>query len=169
MIAAFDVCYCKDGTAQVAAVVFKGFSDETPYARYIKMLEKMEDYVPGSFYKRELPCIISLYSDIREEIDTIVLDGYVFLGERPGLGALLAKELGPHLVIVGVAKTFFEGSRPVEVFRGKSHKPLYVTASGLEPGVAAQHILSMHGKHRMPELLKEVDRLSKLKQSGIHS
>lgn len=33
-------------------------------------------YEPGSFYKRELPCILSLLKDIYKQLDAIVIDGY---------------------------------------------------------------------------------------------
>ncbi|PKN30756.1 MAG: endonuclease V, partial [Deltaproteobacteria bacterium HGW-Deltaproteobacteria-21] len=48
-----------------------------------------------------------------------------------------------------------------EVFRGRSKSPLYVTAAGMDPSEAAGHIRSMHGGHRIPTLLKQVDRLSR--------
>lgn len=62
-------------------------------------------------------------------------------------------------ISLGVAKTAFKGSKTeLEVFRGKSEKPLYVTAVGVEDELAKNHIYSMHGKPRIPTLLKLVDR-----------
>lgn len=161
MISAFDVRYADNGSAMAAAVVFKDFKDAAPVSCYRKKIDGVQPYVPGAFYKRELPCILSLLSDIREPIDTIIIDGYVFLGDRPGLGAYLKEKIEKSITPIGVAKSYFKGSRGIKVFRGKSRKPLHVTASGMDPVEAAQRISSMHGKHRIPTLLKTADRLTR--------
>jgi hypothetical protein len=48
-----------------------------------------------------------------------------------------------------------------EVLRGKSKKPLYVTAMGMLLERAADRVRTMHGEFRMPHLLSELDRLTK--------
>jgi deoxyribonuclease V len=45
--------------------------------------------------------------------------------------------------------------------RGKSKNPLYVTAVGIDQRLAASYIARMHGKYRIPTLLKTADRISK--------
>ncbi|WP_299948707.1 hypothetical protein [uncultured Microbulbifer sp.] len=93
--------------------------------------------------------------------DIIVIDGYVVLGQelKPGLGMRLYEALDKKIPIIGVAKTAFKDSNSEsEVFRGESKKPLYVTAVGIGDQIAKSYISSMHGKHRMPTLLKLVDR-----------
>ena len=162
MIAAFDVHYPGDGSAQAAAVVFEKFSDAEPLRIYRKKIVKTEEYRPGLFHKREMPCILNLYSEIEEPIDTVIIDGFVFLGDSPGLGKHLSDSLGPGIAVIGVAKTFFEGSHPVEANRGKSRRPLFITTHGLGPETARESIVSMHGGYRIPTLLKLVDRLSKM-------
>jgi deoxyribonuclease V len=95
-------------------------------------------------------------------MEIIVIDGYVWLSEdgRPGLGAHLFEALARTTAIVGVSKTSFAGSAfAVSVYRGGSHRPLFVTAAGVEPAIAAGWIGGMHGAHRIPTLLKRVDRL----------
>lgn len=92
-----------------------------------------------------------------------MIDGYCHPSkeERAGLGAHLAEDLPGEPVVVGVAKNWLQRSdHAVEVFRGDSERPLFVTAIGLEYEVAASRIGSMHGPFRVPTLLKEVDRLS---------
>jgi len=165
MIAAFDVGYPDEGSAQAAAVVFEHFSDAKPLRSYRKKIAQAEEYVPGSFYKRELPCILELLSEIDENIDIIIVDGYVSLGDRPGLGEHLRKSLNSAIAIIGVAKNYFAGSTPVEVRRGRSKNPLFITACGIAPEEAGELIAAMHGSYRMPTLLKEVDRLSKTRGS----
>jgi deoxyribonuclease V len=60
-----------------------------------------------------------------------------------------------------VAKTRFEGAPAIEVCRGRSTSPLFVTAVGVAPEEVAERVRSMHGAHRVPTLLKRVDRLAR--------
>jgi deoxyribonuclease V len=94
----------------------------------------------------------------------LVIDGYVWLGpaNEPGLGAYLFKALGSATPIIGVAKTGYRGDTWSErVYRGESRRPLYVTAAGIEATKAAQLVAGMDGKHRIPALLRRVDRLAR--------
>jgi deoxyribonuclease V len=78
MIAAVDVHYMEDGSANAGAVVFGDYSDYEAYQTYTCRIPETEPYVPGQFYKRELPCILAVLKMIKEEIDTLIIDGYVF-------------------------------------------------------------------------------------------
>jgi len=94
----------------------------------------------------------------------LVIDGYVWLGatDAPALGAHLFEALHAAMPIVGVAKTKYRNDTWSErVYRGESRKPLYVTAADVETTRAAALVASMHGKHRIPTLLKQVDRLAR--------
>ena len=160
MILAIDVDYGSDCTV-VAGVSFSSWEDEAPDSVFHSKVTDVENYEPGQFYKRELPCIIRLLTEHNLHPDIIVIDGFVVLGQdlKPGLGMYLYDALDKTIPVIGVAKTAFKGARTeTEVFRGKSEKPLYVTAVGVEDEVAKHHIYSMHGKHRIPTLLKRVDR-----------
>lgn len=161
MIVAFDVQYSQSDSALVAAVVLDSFDASSPISTYTKEITDIADYESGAFYKRELPCILALLEDIAEPVDTIVIDGYVSLGDHPGLGAHLHKKVDPNIAIIGVAKNYFEGSQAMEVLRGESKKPLYVTSIGIESKSAASKIESMHGEFRIPTLLKLADSLAR--------
>ena len=50
----------------------------------------------------------------------------------------------------------------IEVTRSKSNKPLYIKTLGIELTKTADHIKSMAGKHRMPDLLTYLDQQTKL-------
>ena len=64
--------------------------------------------------------------------------------------------------IVGVAKTAFAGAgHAVPLKRGRSEKPLFITAAGLPAAEAAQSIGRMAGTGRIPALLRRVDHLSR--------
>ena len=99
---------------------------------------------------------------MKDRVETIIVDGYVWLGpeNRPGLGAHLYEALGKQVPVIGVAKSMFRGATNAEaVLRGRSRRPLYVTAAGMDPVIAAKNIQGMHGPHRIPTLLKRVDQL----------
>lgn len=93
----------------------------------------------------------------------VIIDGYVWLGAgRPGLGAHLHQALGQRTPVIGVAKRRFHGAGDaVAILRGTSQVPLFVTAVGIDVAEAAAGVQRMHGAHRIPTLLKRVDRLSR--------
>lgn len=161
MIAAFDVHYLSGGSASAAAVLFTGYSAPEPAAEVICRLSNAARYVPGEFYKRELPCILRLYETIREKPEEIVIDGYAMIGDRPGLGRHLFEALDREIPVIGVAKSRFDDAPGIEILRGGSIRPLYVTAAGIDPREASEKIRTMHGPHRIPTLLKRVDLLAR--------
>lgn len=161
MIAAVDVYYTALNKGKAAAIVFKDFTDQVPYRTYTETFNGLHEYISGSFYLRELPCILTLVHSIKEDIDTIIIDGYVCLGEKPGLGFHLWKTLGCRVRVIGVAKSLYKGSSGIKLYRGNSRNPLYITSAGIDAIEAANQIGRMHGKFRIPELLKLADSLSR--------
>jgi deoxyribonuclease V len=162
MIAAFDVHYPPSGGASAAAVLFADYRDATLSGYFAKRLAEVEAYVPGAFYRRELPCLLALIEEIEYPLQGMIVDGYVWLGKgRPGLGRRLFDALEGEIPVIGVAKTRFKGACAVEISRGKASRPLFVTAAGIGKRSAADKIRMMHGRYRLPTLLKEADRLAK--------
>jgi len=162
VIAAVDVCYQDHGPALAACVLFRAWGDARASKSLVETIEQVLPYEPGAFYKRELPCVLQVLRAAGEPLDVVVIDGYVWLSDdgRPGLGAHLFEALGKTVPVVGVAKTSFMGSAfAEEVLRGGSSKPLFVTAAGAPGAVAAAWVRQMSGPHRLPTLLKQVDRL----------
>ncbi|GAB2190084.1 endonuclease V [Sessilibacter sp. MAH1] len=159
-ILAVDVQY-DDNSAFVAGVLFDEWNSEEPKAEYISFLRKIEEYIPGDFYKRELPCILRLLDEHRIAPSCIVVDGYVYLDGKqiPGLGKRLFDALDKRIEVVGVAKKGFKGiASECEILRGKSEKPLYVTSTS-DIEVAKYRIMNMFGGNRIPFLLKRADQL----------
>lgn len=161
MILAIDVQYV-DGKGIAAGVLFEDWQSGVPVAEYTSETDVREDYVPGEFYKRELPCILKLLDEHALSPDTIVIDGHVFLDEhkRPGLGKYLYDALGGETVVVGVAKNAYAGmGEEHAVVRGNSRNPLYITVAGDSLESAKANVQSMQGGHRIPLLLKRADQL----------
>lgn len=161
LIACIDADY-RDSEAITACVAIRAWTDELPaLERVVRSPRAPEPYVPGEFYRRELPGVLAVLASLGEAVGVVVIDGYVWLGaERPGLGARLFAEV--KVPVVGVAKTpFRDNDRAAPVTRGGSTRPLFVTSEGLDLREAAAHVVAMHGAHRIPTILKRADRLAR--------
>lgn len=165
MILAIDVHY-KENSAKAVGALFRQWDDAIAERHIIKYIDGVEEYVPGAFYKRELPCILDIVKDVElQSIDYIVVDGFVILDDtgKPGLGAYVYESIPSRVPVIGVAKSNFHQNQKhvIPVLRGTSSNPLYVTAIGTDLQAAADHIKAMHGEHRLPTVLKELDRITK--------
>jgi deoxyribonuclease V len=158
LLACVDVDY-RGEAAVAAAILFLDWGSPHALAEHVVRVERVAPYRPGAFYERELPCILAVLARNHWPLAAIVVDGYVWLGEQPGLGAHLFAALAEAVPVIGVAKNPFHESSAIEVRRGDSKKPLYVSAAGTSPAEAARCVQRMHGEHRLPTLLKAVDRL----------
>ena len=160
-----DVDYRSDH-AIVSGILIQDWSSSECAVVNVRV-DEVEAYEPGSFYKRELPCIQRLLTTIEVmapslELGFIVIDGYVHLGEnftKPGLGAYLNNFLGGEIPIIGVAKTYFRGvPDETRLFRQGSTSPLFITGVGIDQAEARNKIAGMHGVFRLPSMLKYVDQ-----------
>jgi deoxyribonuclease V len=170
MLACVDVNYI-EGAAVAGCVLFDAWTDASPKEQVVASVGDVAPYRSGQFYRRELPPLLAVLERVRVPLETVVVDGYVWLASaEPGLGARLREHLGPGLSVVGVAKTEWTGGAPpdarasndrraIPVKRGRSTRPLFVTAAGIDVGLAAKLVAQMHGDHRIPTLLKLVDAL----------
>ncbi|MFZ6712347.1 endonuclease V [Undibacterium sp. TC9W] len=162
---AVDVHYSSDEAGEsacVAGVVFHNWDDDKPAKTCISHIRNVANYVPGEFYKRELPCILQLLAEHDLQPDCIIIDGYVYLDgtSKPGLGCYLHEALAGKASIIGVAKSSFSAiDASFGICRGESIKPLYITSLGMDLATAQASIAAMHGEYRLPTLLKQVDQL----------
>lgn len=164
-ILAFDVHY-KENTAKIVCAVFNDWKASKADEYIVKYLSDVAEYEPGSFYKRELPCLMEVLKDLDlSEISHIIIDGFVYLDDagKKGLGAYLYDGLPIKPAIIGVAKSSFHNNtiHVQAIKRGESNNPLFVTAVGMDLTEAADKIKNMTGNYRMPDLLKEVDTKTK--------
>lgn len=165
MILAFDTHYLDD-KAKTVMISFNDWTDNIPEDITTEITHGIAEYEPGSFYKRELPCILSLLDKTElEDVEAIIVDGFVILddSEKVGLGGHLYEALGGRIPIIGVAKSGYHKNEKFvrKLFRGESKKSLYITAKGIELENAFNNIKSMYGDFRMPTLLQILDTKTK--------
>lgn len=157
MLVAVDVDY-GDTRTRVALVAFAAWTDAAPAHELVEVHDGVPaEYRPGHFFERELPHLLAILETFSRPIDVVIIDGYVTLGDRDGLGMHLHRAIGKP--VVGVAKTKFVSAAAAEVVRGTSAKPLYVTEIGVPD--AAARVASMHGEYRIPTLIKRADSLAR--------
>jgi deoxyribonuclease V len=167
MIGIFDVHYAKSG-ASAAAVLVASYADSKPAAAYSQFLPgESSIYLPGEFYLRELPYILALIQRMPLLLSEMIVDGYVMLGQKPGLGRHLFDEFNGKIPVIGIAKSRYEGASGIKVYRGRSTRPLYITSAGMAPEEAARKISLMHGSYRIPSMLKLADRLARKNLPGL--
>lgn len=159
MLCCVDVDYQPAGVT-AAAVGFAAWADPVAAIEVVvRSFDAPQPYEPGAFAKRELPYLTSVLARM-PALDAVLVDAYVWLAPgRPGLGKALHDAAG--LPVIGVAKTRFDGAAAIEVVRGDSARPLYVTAVGVDERAAAEHVRGMHGEFRIPTLIKRADALAR--------
>lgn len=164
MLLALDVYY-RESEARVVGVFFN-WEDKDPIKIVIENVNEVQDYIPGEFYKRELPCLIKVIEKLDlSNIETIIIDGHIYVDnfETFGLGGKLYESLNKKIPVIGLAKnSFYSNSMTVkEVFRGISKKPLYVSTIGIDLNLAVEKVKNMYGNYRIPDILKKLDSITK--------
>jgi len=144
MILAFDTYYF-DNKAKTVCLEFSEYNQKENFKVHTEIIENVEEYIPGEFYKRELPCIMSVLNQINlQNIEVIIVDGFVYLDDdkKYGLGGHLYEKLNRQIPIIGVAKTNFASIEKDKkaLYRGDSIKPLYITSIGIDLEEAFKNI-----------------------------
>jgi deoxyribonuclease V len=161
MLLAMDVSY-NANFATAAGVLFRYWTADSAVRELACSVEGVAPYESGRFFRRELPCLVQLLDQLPIRPELMIIDGYVWLDTkgRAGLGAHLYEYLGRQIPVVGVAKTAFNGAlHAISVFRGRSRRPLFITAAGMDDRDAATKVCEMHGCNRIPDMLKRADEL----------
>lgn len=152
------------GGAVAAAVAFDEWDSPEPSRTYTCRIAQLEKALSGELDLRDLPCLLQLLREHALEPDVIVIDGLVHLdtNETPGLGRHLHHALEGRAAVIGVAKASMPGMpAQFEVVREEEARPLVVTCIGIDLGAAKARLRAMHGKRRIPTLLKRVARIAK--------
>lgn len=154
--------------ALAAAVAFDDWGAVEPLRTFTTKVARLEAKKPprGEPDLRQLPALLQLLAEHRLEPDTVVIDGLVHLDadESAGLGRHLFDALGGRTAVIGIANP----SAPAfptqfELYRGDDDtaRPLIVTCVGVDLGAAKVRLRGMHGKKRLPTLIKLAARLAK--------
>lgn len=165
MILAVDTYYFEN-KAKTVAISFENWNDNIEQKVFTEIIDNISEYKSGEFYKRELPCILSIIKKINlEDYEAIIIDGYVFVDDNSklGLGGFLYEKLNKKIPIIGVAKTDFISltNNKISLLRGKSKNPLFISSIGINLNEATEKIKFMSGEFRIPTLLKKLDTLTK--------
>ena len=150
--------------ANAAAAAFDAWDAAEATKTYVSRIAHVETPVRGELDLRELPCVMQLLREHSLEPELILIDGFVHLDavETPGLGQYLYHALGGRVPIVGVSKRSLPGlAQQFEVMREEETQPLLVTSAGIDIGAAKARLRAMHGRKRLPTLVKLVARLAK--------
>lgn len=154
-----------DGAQAIAAAVaFDAWDAAEASKTYVSRIVHVEKAARGELDLRELPCVMQLLREHGLEPELVLLDGFVHLDadETPGLGQHLYHALGGMVPIVGVSKRSLPGlSAQFEVMREEETQPLLVTCAGIDIGAAKARLRAMHGRKRVPTLMKLAARLAK--------
>lgn len=166
MIYAFDTYYFED-YANTICIAFENWNSENEAEIFSEKTNITSEYESGAFYKRELPCILSLLKKIQLTTgDIIIVDGYVTLNDegKIGLGGYLYEALDQKYPVIGIAKNEFNSpdSRRRSIYRGESKTPLFLTAIGMDVDEIKPKVETMHGAFRIPALLKKLDQLTRI-------
>jgi deoxyribonuclease V len=155
---ACDVQYVDD-TGFAAGVCFNNLTDELPGQVAQAVVRPVADYVPGEFYLRELPCLLELLRTLQQLPQVVFVDGYVWLaGERPALGARLYEALNGTVAVIGVAKTSLKMAGESQQLSRAGHRPIYVSAAGIDLANAVEMVTVMHGDGRLPAMIQLADQ-----------
>lgn len=161
----FIVAVHVDGAqATAAAVAFEAWDAAEATRTYVSRIAHVEKAVRGELDLRALPCVMQLLREHSLEPELLLIDGFVHLDadDTPGLGQHLHHALGGSVPVVGVSKKGLPGlSAQFEVMREEETPPLVVTCAGIDIGAAKVRLRSMHGRKRVPTLMKLAARLAK--------
>lgn len=156
--------HADDEGAWAAAVAFDEWDAPEPARCFVTRVAPLAKPARGEPDLRGLPCIVQLLRQHALQPDTLVIEGAVHLdtAETPGLGQHLHDALGGRSAVIGVSGKAIPGlPSQFEVHREEEARPVIVTCAGVDLGAAKVRIRAMHGKRRMPALLKLAGRLAR--------
>jgi len=152
--------------ARVGAVAFEDWGAAEATRHYALDIAHVDKPARGELDLRALPWLIRVLEANGLQPEAIVLDGFVHLDaqDTPGLGRRLHDALAGRSAVIGVSKSVFRGADTADqfcVFREDETPPLVVTCAGIDLGAAKARVRMMHGRKRVPTLMKLAARIAK--------
>jgi deoxyribonuclease V len=153
-------------TARVGAVAFEDWGAAEGTRQYALDIAHVDKPAKDELDLRALPWLIRVLEANGLQPEAIVLDGFVHLDARdtPALGRRLHDALAGRGAVIGVSKSVFKGVATPDqfcVFREDETPPLVVTCAGIDLGAAKARVRMMHGRKRVPTLMKLAARIAK--------
>ena len=153
-------------SARVGAVAFDDWAAAEGTRHYALAVPHVEKPAKGELDLRALPWLIQVLEANGLQPEVIVLDGFVHLDaqDTPGLGRRLHDALAGRTAVIGVSKSGFKGTDTPDqfcIFREDETPPLVVTCEGIDLGAAKARVRMMHGRKRVPTLVKLAARIAK--------
>jgi len=160
---AVGVHYDGDG-ANACAVAFDDWQAREASRTFTTRIDRVEKAARGQTDLRALPCVLQLLREHALQPEVIVMEGVVHLdaAETPGVGRRLHDALGGRTAVIAVCRASMPGMpAQFEVFREEEAPPLVVTCAGIDLGAAKVRLRAMHGRRRIPTLLKLAARIAR--------
>ena len=152
-----------EGGVIVAAVAFDEWDAAEASRTFTSRVAPVDPPVRSSRGATELAGVLQLLREQALEPELIVIDGPVHLdaAEKPGWGRQLFDALGGRSAVIGVSTRAMPGlPAQFEVWRDEEARPLIVTCIGIDLGAAKVRVRTMHGRRRVPTLMKLAARLA---------
>ncbi|OYV00848.1 MAG: endonuclease V [Burkholderiales bacterium PBB5] len=160
---ALDVQLTPQGV-QAAALCFDAWDAAEPTRSHSLLLALADAPKPAERAALRLQCVAQLLRERQLAPGLILIDGLVHLDAQgtPGWGQQLADALGGGVVVIGISKAAAKDwPAQFAVQREDEAAPVIVTCAGIDIGAAKARVRAMHGKRRMPTLLKLAARAAK--------
>jgi len=153
-----------DVGAIVAAVAFDEWDAAEASRTFTSRVAPVGSPVRGARGAAELAGVLQLLREHALEPELIVIDGPVHLdaAEKPAWGRQLFDALGGRSAVIGISTRTMPGlPQQFEVWREEEARPLIVTCIGIDLGAAKVRVRTMHGRRRVPTLMKLAARLAR--------
>lgn len=150
--------------AIVAAVAFDDWDAAEASRTFTSRIAPADPPVRSPRGATELAGVLQLLRAHALAPELIVIDGPVHLdaAEKPGWGRQLFDALGGRSAVIGMSTRAMPGLPPqFEVWRDDEARPLVVTCIGIDLGAAKVRVRTMHGRRRVPTLMKLAARLAR--------
>lgn len=149
---------------QAAAVAFDAWDALEPGKTCTTRVAVAAKLSPVERDQCRLAALLQLLCEQALGPELIVFVGLVHLDGQgsPGWGQLIYDALGGRVAVIGISKRLTPGlPAQFEVLREIDAPPVVVTCVGIDIGAAKARVRAMHGKRRLPTLLKLATRSAK--------
>jgi deoxyribonuclease V len=153
-----------DGGAIVAGVAFDEWDAAEASRTFTARVAPLDPPVRSPRGAVELAGALQLLREHALEPELIVIDGPVHLdtAEKPAWGRQLFDALSGRSAVIGISTRTMPGlPAQFEVWRDDEARPLIVTCIGIDLGAAKARVRAMHGRRRVPTLMKLATRLAR--------